>query len=181
MNKKWSVRMLAEGGIMISLSILLSFIKIYQMPNGGSVTAGSMVPILLFALKWGMGPGVTVGVAYGIIDFIIKPSFYHPIQVLLDYPIAYGFLGLAGLFYVISEKDSKNDNVKIALGVALAVIGRMIAHVLSGVIFFSEYAGDMNPWLYSISYNASFFVPELLISVVIIALIWKPIKSFIRI
>lgn len=179
MNKKWSVRMLAEGGIMIALSVLLSLIKIYQMPNGGSVTAGSMVPILLFALKWGLGPGVTVGVAYGIIDFIIKPSFYHPIQALLDYPIAYGLLGLAGIFYVMSDKDSKSDTIKIALGISLAVIGRMIAHVLSGVIFFAEYAGDMNPWLYSISYNASFLVPELLISVVIIVLIWKPIKSFI--
>lgn len=180
MNKNWSVRMLAEGGIMIALSVLLSLIKIYQMPNGGSVTAGSMVPILLFALKWGLTPGITVGVAYGIIDFIIKPSFYHPIQVLLDYPIAYGLLGLAGIFYVMKDKDKTSDLAKIALGISIAVIGRMLAHVLSGVIFFAEYAGDMNPWLYSIGYNASFLVPELLISVIIIVLIWKPINRFIK-
>lgn len=172
--------MLAEGGIMISLSILLSLIKIYQMPNGGSVTAGSMVPILLFALKWGLIPGITVGTAYGIIDFIIKPSFYHPLQALLDYPIGYGILGIAGIFYAVKNKDKTSDIVKIALGISLAVVGRMIAHVLSGVIFFAEYAGDMNPWLYSIGYNASFLVPELLISVVIIVLIWRPLSSFIK-
>ena len=78
------------------------------------------------------------------------------------------------------EKDRTSDIVKMALGISLAVIGRMIAHTLSGVIFFAEYAGDMNPWLYSIGYNASFLLPELLISVIIIILIWKPINRFIK-
>lgn len=180
MNKKWNVNMLAEAGIMIALSVLLSFVKIYQMPNGGSITAGSMIPILFFALKWGFRPGITVGIAYGIVDFIIKPYFYHPVQVLLDYPVAYGLLGLAGMFYVMKDKDSTSDLIKIVIGVSLAVTGRMVSHVLSGVIFFAEYAGDKNPWLYSLGYNASYLVPELLISVVIIILIWKPLRGFIR-
>lgn len=59
----------------------------------------------------------------------------------------------------------------------MAIGGRMLSHVLSGVVFFAEYAGDQNPWLYSIGYNATYLIPELIISIVILLLIWKPLKG----
>ncbi|MBW4828636.1 MAG: energy-coupled thiamine transporter ThiT [Clostridiaceae bacterium] len=176
MKRKWSTRMLAEGGVMIALSILLSYIKVYQAPQGGSVTAGSMIPIMFFAMRWGVGPGVFVGAIYGILHFILKPYFYHPIQFLLDYPIAYGFLGLAGIATMKNGKTSGKDYFMIFLGVLLSIGGRFISHLLSGVIFFAEYAGDQNPWLYSIVYNAGYLVPELIISVIILLLLWKPLS-----
>lgn len=179
-NKKWNVRMLAEGGVMIALAKLLSFIPIYQAPNGGSVTAGSMIPLLIFAIRWGIGPGIAVGATYGVVDFILKPYFYHPIQVLLDYPIGYGVLGLAGIVYLMKKDNKANEYVILSLGVILAIGARMFAHVLSGVVFFAEYAGDMNPWLYSIGYNATYLIPELIISLVILLLIWKPLKRTIN-
>lgn len=175
-NQKFNVRMLTEGGMMIALSVLLSYIKIYTLPNGGSITAGSMIPLMIFAIRWGVGPGIIVGATYGVLDFILKPYFYHPIQFLLDYPVAFGLLGLAGLGYLI---DKSNGYTKLSLGVTLGIAGRMLSHVLSGVLFFAEYAGDQNPWIYSIGYNMSYLVPELIISIVVLMLIWKPLNKSI--
>lgn len=176
-NKKISIKMITEGGIMIALSALLSNIIIYQAPYGGSVSAGSMVPILLFAIRWSILPGIFVGGIYGLLDFIMKPYFYHPLQMLLDYPIAFALLGLAGLGYIYKNSEVKSQNIRIIVGVGLGILGRLISHVLSGVIFFGEYAGLQNPWVYSIIYNASYLIPEFIISVVILLLIWKPLKN----
>lgn len=176
MDKRSNARMLAEGGMMIALSVLLAYLPpIYQAPNGGSVTAGSMIPLLVFAIRWGIGPGFAVGATYGILDFLLKPYFYHWAQFILDYPLAYGLLGLAGIGY-IRRDSSFNEYFRLILGVVLAIGGRMLSHVLSGVVFFAEYAGDQNPWLYSIGYNATYLIPELIISIVILLLIWKPLK-----
>lgn len=180
MKKKLSILMLAEGGIMIALATLLGSITVYQAPNGGSVSAGGMIPLLIFSIRWGLGPGIMVGSLYGVLDFILKPYFYHPVQFLLDYPIAYGILGLAGIGYLVRNKDTLNEYMGLILGIILAIGGRMFAHVLSGVVFFAEYAGDQNPWLYSIGYNSTYLIPELIISLVVIALIWKPLKRFIK-
>ncbi|HLV50063.1 MAG TPA: energy-coupled thiamine transporter ThiT [Erysipelothrix sp.] len=177
MTAQQRTRMLTEGGLMIALAILLSYIVIYQAPNGGSISAGSMIPLLIFAIRWGTLPGILVGALYGVLDFLIKPYFYHPLQFLLDYPIAFGLLGLAGIGYLYSNKDSLKQNIFIVLGVALGIFGRMVSHVLSGVIFFSEYAGTQNPWLYSIGYNATYLVPEFIISVIILLIVYKPIKN----
>ena len=76
MNKRFNVKMLSEGGMMLALAILLNSIRIYQAPNGGSVSAGSMIPILLYAIKWGIGPGIILGSIYGLLDFIFNP--HHP-------------------------------------------------------------------------------------------------------
>lgn len=178
MNKKFNVRMLTEGGMMIALSVLLSHIKLYQLPNGGSVTAGSMIPLMIFAVRWGLGPGLILGSTYGIIDFILKPYFFHPLQFIFDYPMAFGLLGLAGLGY-ISKTSNSRGYARISIGVVLGIIGRLISHVLSGVIFFGEYAGDQNVWIYSIAYNASYLVPELIISLLVLLLIWRPLERSI--
>jgi len=177
MSKKWNVKMLAEGGIMIALATLLSFIKIYKAPQGGSVTAGSMIPIMIFAMRWGLGPGLLVGCVYGLLQFAIEPYIYHPIQFLLDYPIAFGCLGLAGIAKMDDEQLSNNNYFMIVLGVLLAIGGRLISHLLSGVIFFAEYAGDQNPWVYSALYNGGYLLPEFIISSIILVLIWKPISK----
>lgn len=176
MNKRFNVRMITEGGMMIALSVILSYIKLYQLPNGGSVTAGSMIPLMIFAIRWGVGPGMLVGATYGLIDFILKPYFYHPLQFILDYPLAFGLLGLAGLGYLNNKSDGYG---KLSIGISLGVMGRAISHTLSGVIFFAEYAGDQNPWVYSMVYNMTYLVPELIISLLVLMLIWKPLRKSI--
>ncbi|MEW8972773.1 MAG: energy-coupled thiamine transporter ThiT [Tissierellaceae bacterium] len=179
MSRNSNVKMLAEGGIMIALSILLSYIPVYQAPNGGSVTAGSMIPLMLFAIRWGVKPGIVVGSTYGILHFILKPYFYHWAQFILDYPLAYGLLGLAGICNIV-DGEELNEYLKLVLGIVLAIGGRMLSHVLSGVIFFAESAGAKNPWLFSIGYNATYLIPELIISIVVLVLIWKPLKKVIE-
>ncbi len=178
-KKKWSIKMLAEGGLMIALSILLSRVKIYQAPMGGSVTIGSMVPLMFFAMRWGVGPGIFVGSVFGILKFILGPWFVHPVQVLLDYPVPYGLLGLAGITSIMEAKDMEGkDYFKVVLAVLLAIGGRMISHLLSGVIFYKSAAieAGMNPWIYSIVYNGQYLLPEFIISSIILVLLWKPLS-----
>ncbi|NLK43428.1 MAG: energy-coupled thiamine transporter ThiT [Tissierellia bacterium] len=180
MKNSSRVRMLAEGGMMIALATILSYLKVYDAPMGGSVTAGSMIPIIIFAIRWGILPGLAIGGAYGILQFILEPYFYHPIQFLLDYPLAFGLLGLAGIMYHIRRNNSLNKYVSIFLSSLLGIFGRMICHVLSGVVFFYEYAGDKNPWIYSIQYNAFYLVPELIITSIVIFIIWKPLQRVLK-
>lgn len=183
MDKKISVKILTEGGIMIALATVLSFVKVYQAPFGGSITAGSMIPILLFSLRQGMGPGLLVGAIYGIIQLSVG-YVLTPAQAFLDYIVAFGLLGLAGLaqksFSYIGEKVDVKNYMAISLGVLLGIGGRFVAHFFAGVIFFSQYAGDMNPWWYSALYNGSYLLPELIISTLLILLIWKPLSRMGR-
>lgn len=158
----WNTKMLALGAVCMALSNVLSMIKLFDMPQGGSITPASMLPLMLFAYVYGVGPGMTVGAVYGVMQFIIEPYFLSVPQMLLDYPIAFAMVGLAGLF-------SKNENraLGLSLGVVLGSLGRFVAAVLSGVVFFAEYAGDQNPWVYSIGYNGAYMLPECIICVVL--------------
>jgi thiamine transporter len=141
----------------------LSLITFVVFPQGGSVTAGSMVPMLLLALRRGPKIGIFAGVVYGLVQLAVLPQVYFPTQVLLDYPLAFGCIGLAGFFkkYAI-------------LGVFVAVTGRFIMHLISGAVFFASWAPTgMNPWIYSTLYNGSYMLPELLISVFFIYLLQR--------
>ena len=128
-----------------------------------AVTLGSMVPILLFALRRGAKAGVVAGIIFGLVSLYPTPFIYHPVQFLLDYPIAFGALGLAGLL-----------KTKPVFSVTLGIFGRFVAHFLSGVIFFASYAPKgMNPALYSAIYNGSYLGAELVISSVIMYVLVK--------
>ena len=171
--KKMSTKMIVEAGIMIALAQVLSYVKVFELPQGGSITAGSMVPILIFAIRWGMGPGLLAGTVYGIVQFILGPKYsYHIVSILFDYVVAFGVLGIAGVF--------GKSIVGIFSGTVLAVLGRFVCHVISGVVVFASYTPEgTNPWIYSIIYNSSYLSLELIISVVIIYLLYKPlIKNF---
>lgn len=173
--------MLVEAGLMLALAIVLSRVKIFQAPQGGSVTAGSMIPILLFAMRWGAGPGIIVGVIFGILKLMLGGSVFTPVQAILEYPVAFGFLGLAGIFYKSidfnsNEKLTLNHYSKIVFSIFLAIAGRFICHLLAGVIFFAKYAGSQNPWIYSAVYQSSYLVPEFILSSIILSLLWKPLR-----
>lgn len=159
---KFDTRLLAFMAITIALSTVLGTISIYKMPQGGSVTLGSMVPILLLTFIYGPEVGFLTGFVYGLINLITGPYILHPVQVLLDYPLPFMMLGTAGYF--------KNTYV----GTAIGIFARFICHLLSGVVFFASFAGDQNPLIYSIIYNGSYLVPELIITVLVMALL--PIK-----
>ena len=170
MKKNWTVKMLVEGGLCIALSFVLGYIKLFSMPQGGSVTAGEMIPIIIFALRHGSLPGIVVGALYGFVQMLFGGSIFHPVQAILDYPVAFGVLGLAGLFS--SEFEKTKSVVPVIKGASLGIVLRMIAHTLTGAIFFASYAPEgQNPWAYSIIYNASYLLVEFAITIVIIYLL----------
>lgn len=166
MSKKMNTQILVEGGIMVALAFVLGEIKLFRLPQGGSVTLGLMIPIIFYSLRHGVGAGVLAGVVLGLLKLAIGGYFVSIPQVILDYPIAFGALGLSGLFS--KQFMEKKSIVPVFCGTFVGVFGRFVAAVLSGVVFFAEYAGDMNPWTYSIKYNATYLGIELAIAVVVI-------------
>jgi thiamine transporter len=157
------VRLLAEVPIFVALALVLNHIKIYQLPYGGSVTLGSMVPILLLAYRWGLRVGVFGGAVFGLIQMILDGWVYHPLGMFLDYPLAFGFLGLAAL---LEDRP--------LIGVVVALTSRFLSHFLSGVLFFWMYAPEgMSPILYSALYNGSYILPEMAISAILIYLLHR--------
>jgi thiamine transporter len=156
-------RLLAEIIIFTSVATALSLITFTLLPQGGSVTAASMVPILWLALRRGPVVGLVTGALYGIIQLVILPYAYNPIQVLFDYPFAFGCLGLAGFF----------KKMPVA-GVVVGISGRFIMHFVSGVLWFGPmFAPELDPFVYSAVYNASYMLPELVISVIIVYALQK--------
>lgn len=171
--EKMSTRILVEAGVFIALAQILSFIK-YEMPYGGSITLGSMVPIIIFSIRWGTKRGILVGLVHGFLQFALGTHFsLHPLGVFLDYIFAFGCLGLAGIF--------KKNLFSIISSTALAMLGRFAFHFLSGIILWYTYAPEgMNIYLYSLIYNGQFMLPEFIISTVILTALYKPLRKYIN-
>ena len=148
----------------IALATVISVvIKLPSLPNGGSVTLFSMLVITLIGYWYGPATGLLAAFAYGILQFITGPYVVHPVQVLLDYPLAFGALGLAGFF------NKKKWGLQI--GYIAGVIGRFVFATISGVVFFAAYAPEgMSPLAYSAGYQASYLVPEAIITLIIICI-----------
>ena len=154
---KADVRALTYGALCMAMSFVLSYIKLWSMPLGGSVTLASLLPLLWDSNKFGVRNGLIAGAAYGLLQLIQKPEIYHWVQVLLDYPLAFMMLGLAG--------SVKN----LQLGSIIGVAGRWVCHILSGAIFFAEWVpeGWSNAWVYSAAYNGAYLLVDLIICIVL--------------
>ncbi len=147
----------------VALATVLSFIIVYTLPQGGSITAGSMVPIIWLSLRRGPKIGLAAGGLYGAIQFVVLPYAVDPIQVALDYPLAFGVLGLAGFF----QKQPP-------LGAYVGITGRFVMHFIAGVVYWAPlYAPELNPFVYSAVYNGSYLLPELIVSGIIIYFLQK--------
>ena len=159
---RFSTKIIAEIVVFVALATVLSHIKIFSLPQGGSVTAASMVPILWLAIRRGPKIGLFAAVVYGVVQFAVDiPYIAHPLQVVLDYPLAFGMLGLAGFF-----------QKRYFLGATVGVIGRFLAHFVSGFVFWATYAPEgMHPVVYSALYNGSYLLLELAISIYIVYLL----------
>jgi thiamine transporter len=149
---------IAYASVCIALSYALSFIKFFTVgANGGSVTFASLLPLMIFSYCFGCKKGVFAGVIYGVLQFLQSPQMYQGMQVLLDYPIAFGTIGIAGMFK--NAKFTKHEFVKFALGAIIAVTLRYIAHVLSGYYVFNSWAWEGYSAIgYSLVYNIYCFV-----------------------
>ena len=173
MNKVDQTKILAEGTVVIALTVILKDVlpPIYQFPQGGSVTAAGMVPLLWFSLRRGLRSGLEICTIYGLVHMALGGFIVDPVQALLDYPLAFGALGLAGVFERYASAQSSKQYLTL-VGVGVGIFGRFVAHFLSGVFFFAIYApAGMNPAIYSAIYNGGYLLVELVVSVIIMLMI----------
>lgn len=162
-SMKLSAKQLTFCAVAMAMAVVTSFIKFASLPMGGSITLFSMFFICFIGYLYGPKIGIMTGVAYGILQLITGPYIYHPIQVLFDYPLAFGALGLAGFF--------NKKKYGLTVGVIVGMLGRYICHVISGYVFFGSYAPEgMNPMVYTLGYNATYIVPEMIATVVLVSL-----------
>lgn len=188
------------GGIMVALATVLSLVKIYELPYGGSITLCSMLPVLVYAFKYGKKWGVFMGFVYSVTQFVLGTGAikaFTPLSALgvifFDFLLAFSLLGMAGIF----RNTIKDNTLAFCLGSILAMILRFVSHVVSGVIFFGTYAewyfsqegmalgewvlanfhGTGLYWVYSIVYNASYMLPEILITSIACCIIIRLIEK----
>lgn len=164
---KITTKQIVFSAMAIALATVISVvIKLPSLPNGGSVTLFSMLVICLIGYWYGPKISIIAALAYGILQFITGPYVVHPLQVLLDYPLAFGALGLSGFFC-----NSKHGLIK---GFLAGSMGRLLMHCISGVIFYTTYVGDLIGnitaiWA-GILYNMSYIIPEVILTLVLLAL-----------
>ncbi|SCW52601.1 thiamine transporter [Ruminococcaceae bacterium YRB3002] len=173
---------IAAGGICLGLGFILSKLVIFEMPMGGSVTPASTLPIILFAMAFGPGWGFLVAVIFSLLQ-LIGGYLMTPFQVILDYILGYAMLGLTGFAGMPSSKRLAVRNplkrftgasiIKSVIFTIVAYAARWFCSVLSGVIFYAEYAPEgMNPWIYSMAYNGSFLAVDMGITIAVMIVLY---------
>lgn len=160
-KRKLTVKQLTVCAVAIALGTVFSNIKLFDFPYGGSITLLSMLVICLPGYFFGLGAGLLTAVAYGLLQLLLDPYVLFPIQLIVDYILAFGALGLSGLF-----SNAKNGLIK---GYLTAILGRYVFVVISGWIFFGEYAWEgWHPLPYSLAYNGSYIFSEAALTVIIL-------------
>ena len=163
---------LTESAMMIALATLLSMAKLLEMPYGGSVTMASMLPLVIIAYRYGTKWGLLTGFAFGAVQFALgtKNIGYLPVKdfasvatlIVADYLLAFAVLGFGGIF----RKPCKRQATALVLGSVLVAILRYLCHVISGWTVWAQFDLTKAGLLYSLSYNATYMLPEMLILVV---------------
>ncbi len=165
-KKKMSTKQLVYCAAAMALSFVTSYIKVLEMPYGGSVTLFSMLFICLIGYWYGIGTGIMTGLAYGILQFLQEPYVLSLFQVCCDYVLAFAGLGLAGVF-----SKSKNGLIK---GYILGILVRGLFHTLGGYLYWMDYMPDNFPQslaaVYPIVYNYAYILAEGVITVIVLCL-----------
>ena len=174
-NTSQKTKILVEGAAMVALATVLSFIRVFKLPWGGSITLLSMLPIVLFSIRRGVKSGLVVSFVYALVQFfqgVLDGLFGWGLTpgmliacILLDYVLAFFVLGLAGLL-------RKKSIAGWIGGIALAVGLRFVCHFLSGVVIWGSF-GELwsgfstdNTWLYSFLYNGCYMLPEMIFTII---------------
>ncbi len=156
--RKVTTTMLAHGAACIALSFVLSCVRLYRMPQGGSITPASMLPLIAFAFAYGVRPGLLAGIAYGLLQMLQGAWIVHPAQMLLDYPLAFAALGLAGL------TRNHGGRFSLLIGLLIGTLGRLLCATLSGIIIYNVTGlPEGNVVLTSLVYNLTYLGPDALL------------------
>ena len=172
------LRALCEGAIMVALATALSYLKLLELPQGGSVCIG-MLPVFLYSARWGVGPAFLTSFAYGLLQLLLDGAYaWGPTSMLLDYLLAFGVLGVAGFFH------GKKGGVYV--GTVIGCVCRFIVHFISGITIYRIYEPKNIPGfgtfdnanLYSLVYNGSYMLPNMLLALAIAAVLYIPLKKY---
>lgn len=167
-QKKWNAKTIAFAALAIALSFVLSCFRLYRMPQGGSVTPGSMLPLMLFSAAFGVGPGLLAGMAYGVLQYFQGGWFLNVWQFLLDYILAFAALGLCGLYKHLPKSWG------LYASMALAALCRALSATLAGYMFWET---DLWP---SLVYNGTYLIPDTIICMVLAVFIAKPVMKVLK-
>lgn len=160
-----------EMAMMAALALLFSEVKVFTMPQGGSISL-VMVPIALIGIRRGLLPGIVTGAVVGLLQLVFGSSFVHPVQLLLDYPLAFAALGLSGLVRLSENSSSSRRIVLLWISLLAGAAGRFVCHFVSGVVWFGEYAPEGTPVaVYSFLYNITYLIPEMIITGIVLSII----------
>ena len=174
---KNNLRRLCEGAIMVAIAQILSYIKLWEMPWGGSIVL-AMVPIILFSVRWGLGSGLLAGFVFGVLQFMFDGGFAIGWQSIIgDYLLAFTVLGLAGLM--------TGKKLGVFWGTLIGGVARFLVHYVVGATIWAAYMPDTffgmtmtSPWIYSLLYNIAYMGPNIIITLVIFGLLYVPMKKY---
>ncbi|MCD8331212.1 MAG: energy-coupled thiamine transporter ThiT [Oscillospiraceae bacterium] len=177
MKNNSKTRMLCEGAIMIALALVLGLIKVYELPQGGSISL-EMLPLLVFCVRWGVGDGLVACLAFGILQVFVQGAVsWGWASILLDYVVAFAALCLTGL--------GRGHKYGIFWGSVLGCAGRFLIHFISGITIYrivapTQVLGTVfdNPLLYSAAYNGSFMAVDLVLCLAVFAILYQPLKRY---
>ena len=167
-NNLFSTKLLAEIIVFVSTAGALALVSrfYFEMPQGGTINLG-MIPIFWLALRRGPKIGIFAGAVLGVVDLAIEPFVVNPIQFILDYPLAFACLGLAGFFRNVGAAGP-------VVGVVVGGTGRFISHFVSGVVYFASYAPPhVSSVVYSLVYNGTYMIPSIIICAIVISILQK--------
>ncbi|MBD8034224.1 energy-coupled thiamine transporter ThiT [Solibacillus merdavium] len=175
MDKK-RLLMMVEIAIFAAVGLVLDQISFKMWAQGGSISF-VMVPIILMAIRWGLTAGLATGLLIGIMQMMFGAYIVHWLQAILDYGLAFTVVGLAAIIRkpLLQATQSLNKTkmaLYIVIGTLLGGSLRLVCHLLAGVVFFKEFAGDDNVWMYSIIYNGSYMLPATIITAIIAILLF---------
>ena len=173
-----TLRALCEGAMMVVLAQILGYLKLWEMPWGGSICL-SMLPIFLFACRWGLGWGLLSGFVLGILQFMFDGGFAIGWQSIIgDYLVAFTVLGLAGL--------CRGWKQGIFVGTVVGCVARFLVHYIVGATIWAEYMPELffgmtmtSPWFYSLLYNGFYMVIDMVLCLVIFAALYVPLKKYL--
>ena len=176
-NSHLKLRALCEGAIFVALAQVISYLKFFELPQGGSITVG-MLPIFLFCARWGFGPGMLASITYSLLQLLLDGAYAWGWQSMIgDYIVAFTVLGVAGLFH-----RYKNG---FFIGTVVGSLARFLVAWVVGAVVWGEYMPDTffgmtmtSPWFYSLLYNGSYMLPSIVLCLVVFALLYKPLKKY---
>lgn len=181
-NKK--LLMLMEIAIFAAIGIILDQLTFKLWAQGGSISL-VMVPIILMAMRWGLVAGLTTGLLVGVLQMMFGAYILHWVQALLDYGVAFTVVGFAAiirrpLLHAAQALDKAKITTYIIIGTVVGGALRYIAHTLAGVVFFAEYAGDQNVWIYSTIYNGTYMLPATILTAIAAAFLFTAAPKLLQ-